>query len=114
MGYIIHDAIIVTGFRKADVNEAYQHATNECGLDATTLHNSPMNGFWSFLIVPDGSKEGWADSDTGEIARAKWIEWAKGCYARGVFFDWVAVRYGGDLETGSRVTDSNNPDPDVP
>ncbi len=111
MGYIVHDAIVVTAFRSADITAAWQYAALECGLTASPTTLSPMNGYWSFLIVPDGSKEGWTDSDLGEERRAKWIEWARGCYARGVFIDWVAVSYGGDLESGARVTDSNKPDP---
>jgi hypothetical protein len=106
MGYIIHDAIVVTAFKKDDASSARTHA-ERCELAVTPLVASPMNGYWSFLIAPDGSKEGWPDSDLGEAQRAKWIEWARGCYDRGVYIDWVLVHYGGDIETGSRVTDSN-------
>lgn len=34
-----------------------------------------MNGGGSFLIAPDGSKEGWAVSDWGDSLRSQFIEW---------------------------------------
>lgn len=106
MGYIIHDAIVVTAFTKAHIEEA-RLAAERCDLACTELVASPMNGYWSFLIAPDGSKEGWPDSIVGEQRREKWIAWVKTCYARGVYIDWALVHYGGDIEAGSRVTASN-------
>jgi hypothetical protein len=39
---------------------------------------SPMNGFYSFFIPPDGSKDLWPESDHGDGRREKFLRWL-GC-----------------------------------
>lgn len=36
---------------------------------------SPVNGYWTFFIAPDGSKEGWSESERGEKLRAEFVRW---------------------------------------
>lgn len=93
MGYIRHDAIIVTGMSKY-VAIAHSKAFN-LQLETTSMETSRINGECSFLIIPDGSKEGWTDSDEAEVHRQKWIKWAKEVQ-REIYFDWVWVSFGGD------------------
>jgi hypothetical protein len=109
MGTIIHDAIVVTSW-KEDHAQAARDEAERLGLPVTGITSSWLNGYVSFLIAPDGSKEGWADSDRGEVKRAEWKAWASQQYAKGVYFDWVEVRYGRDMETEAKATDSNNLD----
>jgi hypothetical protein len=93
MGYIMHDAIIVTAFRKPDAETALAKARS-LEIPTSDLVASAINGYYTFLIAPDGSKEGWADSDKFDKLRAQWIEWAGKQYAENVFLDWIYVRYG--------------------
>ena len=65
MGYMRHHAIVLTCFNKesADIVRA---KAGEIGLDPSPLHHSVVNGYWSFWCPPDGSKEGWSESDAGD------------------------------------------------
>jgi hypothetical protein len=80
MGYIKDEAIIVTADKAACL--IAQKQAIECGLRVTSAEAHHVNGLASFLIVPDGSKEGWQDSDDGEHARDMWKDWARSAYGR--------------------------------
>lgn len=90
MGYIRDEAIIVTG-TPAACEEAVVEAVR-LGLHVTSIRAHNINGRSSFLIVPDGSKEGWEDSDKGDAARAMWIEWERANHMR-LWLRWVHVGY---------------------
>lgn len=99
MGYIMHDAVIVTAYKKSDIDVARTKATS-LKLAVSEVVASPTNGYLTFLIVPDGSKEGWADSDLGDQRRAKWLVWAESARKTShVFIRYVHVRYGDDEAT---------------
>lgn len=120
MGYIAHDAVIVTvsgyvkdrtvdpvmpdieGFRES-MPAAFRHLL--VGPIPTVT-----NGDFSYVLLPDGSKEGWRDSDTGDEWRLRFIALFSWSYEDGSTpFDTVAVRFGGDFgsEVGARVTYAN-------
>lgn len=73
MGIIIHDEIIVSG-SEPSIGLAHRKAI-DVGLRVTNMVAHRMNGESSFLIVSDGSKEGWAHSDEGERQREQWLAW---------------------------------------
>lgn len=102
MGYMKHDAIIVTAFRDADIQAGADRA-DQIGLTRTSVAVGPSNHHPTFLIVPDGSKEGWADSDFGDVLRGEWKAWARGAYAERVFLEWVHVSY--DESGACRIVD---------
>ena len=63
MGHIRHNAIIVTGYSsggtfQGTTQKAHDKAI-ELGLLVTDIVNGKANGYSSFMICPDGSKEGW-------------------------------------------------------
>lgn len=106
MGYIKHNAIVVTGQRKRDlpnwdredceIDDAHR-AAKECGCAVTDIVGPLMNGSLSFLVVPDGSKEGWVDSDAGDEARDRFVRWLdKVNGEHGGWFEWVEVWFGND------------------
>lgn len=105
MGYIAHHAIIVTAeTRSIRVFHAQAVATfaGTCA-KVTAPTEAGMNATSSFLIAPDGSKEGWADSDAGDAARAAFIDYLTADQYYCV--DWVEVRFGGDdSDTQTYVT----------
>lgn len=104
MGYIRHDALVVTAFAIERLEPARAKAI-ALGLPCSEVVPSPINGYVSFLIAPDGSKEGWGDSNAGEKARAEWVAWARSDY-RGL--DWAHVTYGGDDANAATLTDHND------
>jgi ABC-type sugar transport system substrate-binding protein len=102
MGYIKHDAIVVTGFDVDRVERARKLAL-DAGLPVSERVSSPINGYESFFIAPDGSKEGWAESSRYEDARASFVESVRSVEPP-LYVDWVAVSFGGDARAAS-VTD---------
>lgn len=110
MGYMRHHAIVVTGYKRETVKTARTVAV-EAGLNPTPLINSPVNGYVSFFIPPDGSKEGWTDSEMGDARRAALIEYldTQRFEDGGSFLDWVEVQYGDD-ERVTMVTAHNDED----
>jgi len=108
MGYMAHDAVVVTvaGYamrgeygapRMGDV-EAFRESLPE---DWRHLVIGPVpgviNDYFSYVFLPDGSKEGWTTSDRGDEYRARFAALFSGCYDDGSSpYDYVEVRYGGD------------------
>ncbi len=107
MGYIKHDAIIVTAFKRSAIDAAELKAV-ELSLDVSSVVASKLNGYFSILIAPDGSKEGWTDSDAGDHDREAWKDWARGD-ARDLGLKWVHVQYAGDDSDDTCVVDSEPP-----
>jgi hypothetical protein len=74
MGTIHHHAIIVTSWDSGVIRDAHAFAES-IGAYPTDISEAANNGFESFAILPDGSKEGWSASHTGDAIRADLIEW---------------------------------------
>lgn len=102
MGYIRHHAILITCFNKPSIEAAHEQALSifkeEHWADMVSpIVEAPVNGYMSFAIFPDGSKEGWNDSDKGDSYRVAFIEWLRQPQDR-YFWDWALVQYGDDEE----------------
>ena len=104
MGYMRHDAIVVTAFDKKNLEPARVKA-EELELPVSEIVESGTNGYVSFLIAPDGSKEGWEESERGDHARDVWKAWACEARSRHVWLDWVHVSYAGDDGDDTKVVD---------
>lgn len=104
MGYIKHEAIIVTGFNLAHVRLARRYAKGiyDTWAVVSPVMKSPINGYASFFIAPDGSKMGWQDDSLGnqlrDMVRLWVLEASRGKFTKGkpIYLDLVEVRYGGD------------------
>lgn len=105
MGYMRHDAIVVTSFDKKYVRKGIEKARS-LGLCVTPITKEVTNGYCSFLIAPDGSKEGWDTSNQAEEARDAWKEWANNSYKDGLYLEWVHVSFAGDEDRDTKVIDS--------
>jgi hypothetical protein len=105
MGYIAHNAIIVSTFDRDMIELARSEATR-IGLLVTDAHTHKINGDFTFLVIPDGSKEGWPESDEGDRMRAMFWDWmAAQVYEDGSnVLDAVEIRYGGDFKYDSPAT----------
>lgn len=93
MGYIRHHAIVVTGFDEC-LDRAHKGAVKILGSLVSEIIKSRMNGYRSFFVAPDGSKEGWNDSEVGDSQRDDFILWLKG--QKEMWVCWTEVQYGDD------------------
>ena len=114
MGYMRHHAIVVTGngYDGATLNASHSKAVELFGArHVSELAAEVTNGYRSFAIFPDGSKEGWDTSDEYDALRRRWIEWArKTRHEDGSgSLDWVEVQYGDDEYETKICDDSDAP-----
>jgi len=109
MGYMSHHAIVVTCLDQYRLVEARKRIIEEAGKIGRLYSNpqstrnlvskivmSVSNGYGSFFIAPDGSKDGWSTSDDGDSIRDKAIK-ILDSYKHddgSSPFDWVEVQYG--------------------
>ena len=77
MGYIKNHAIIVTSYDNEAVEKAHKEAIKLFGEIVSNIRPSAINDHSSFAILPDGSKEGWAESDNHDDLRKQFREWTK-------------------------------------
>lgn len=114
MGYLRHECIVVSGWDTDRVCGAHAAAGaifNAHGMGSLVggLTRHAINGGAAFMIAPDGSKEGWAESDTGDKARAEFIAYLKSEAAQELYLDWALLLVGGD-DGEYRVLDHPNAD----
>lgn len=109
MGYLRHECIVVSGWDDKRVADAHKRAVlifteHEMeGLVGPVIPHA-INGGAAFLISPDGSKEGWEQSERGREARQEYIATLKGSRE---YLEWCLLLIGGD-DGEYRVLDSPN------
>lgn len=99
MGYHRHHGMIVTSWREESIEDA--HAKAESLFANTPAHVTPIsppavNGYRSFAVLPDGSKEGWGESDRADEAREAFKAYLFDMKSKGSWCDWVLVNFPGD------------------
>ena len=105
MGYMRHHAFVVTGSSGQETTTEEAHAEAlRLDLNPTNIVACRVNGYCSFLIPPDGSKEGWEESDEGNAKRWAFFNWLVAhCYEDGSSpFQWAEIQYG-DEEHDNRI-----------
>jgi hypothetical protein len=107
MGYMRHHAIVVTGWDDphGTFDAAHAEAMRLMPDLTTPISQARMNAYQSFCILPDGSKEGWDESDRGDKERGVFISWLTEHAATsdgGWWVDWALVQFG-DEEGDQRV-----------
>lgn len=101
MGYMRHHAIIVTSWENKHVRQAAVEAKKACARNelrtglVSNIRMSDMNGYGSFTVYPDGSKEGWELSANGDKMREEFVGWLVANRER-LYLDWIEVQYGDD------------------
>jgi hypothetical protein len=98
MGYIRHNAIIVTSWNQDRLALAAFQARS---IGLAVLGPSPPtnpNQYVSMLVCPDGSKEGWAESDSGDERRAEFRQWLDSQRHEdgSTPYEWAEIAYGSD------------------
>lgn len=108
MGYIRHNAIIVTSYDYDKISEAYDIAKSifrKYGISRLVgpIIGSVANEYKTFFIAPDGSKEGWDISNAGNDARDEFIHWLQEDYC----YDWAEIQYGDEVGNQCITSASN-------
>ena len=109
MSHVTHHAIVVTSWNEEELKEAHQKAQT-IGLMVSaivlhgysdvlpaygTLNQRRINGGGSFFVAPDGSNDGWPESDQGDVRRWHFLK-----YLREVEnIIWVEIAYSPDDAT---------------
>jgi hypothetical protein len=106
-----HHAIVVTSFNEKLTREAHAKALGLFGLaGVSTILTAPSNSYFSFFVGPDGSKEGWPESDRGDSLRELFIEWLREQYhedgSSNIF--WAEVQYGDDEDEAALCGSSDD------
>lgn len=94
MGYSIHHTISVTSWNPDLLREAHAFAVST-GAPTSEIVPGKINGVASFLVAPDGSKEGWEESDAGDKRRAEIKTWlrSKAYEDRSTSLKWFEVAH---------------------
>ena len=97
MGYMRHHAIIVTADTDR-IRPAFNRAVSLFGGLVSALVPAAVNDYRTFIVAPDGSKEGWDVSDDHDRKRHAFIDWINGQrWADGSTpYKWAEVQYGDD------------------
>lgn len=76
MGWMRHHAIVVTSWCGDAIASAHEKAF-ALGCGATGVTKKGINSYRSFMVTPDGSKEGWSESDVADEFRDRFIQYLK-------------------------------------
>ena len=94
MGVIRHNGILVTGY-EPDIQKVYKKAKKIFYRKMVSeLSQELGNGYQSFAIFPDGSKEGWGTSNDNDENRETFFEWLE---KKDRAVSAVDVAFGGDF-----------------
>lgn len=93
MGYMCHHAIIVTTWKKEHIESAFKKAKLLFDERVTDIIMGVCNEYYTFLIGPDGSKEGWEESNTGDSLRDEFCHWV---VDNNLYLTVSVVQYGDD------------------
>lgn len=98
MGLQAHRAILVTSWdenalstARAKAVEVLASAGFGCGSMVTPVVYGVVNGYGTFIIVPDGSKLGWPHAIAADNARENFLLWLRSQD----YVDYAYVQYGG-------------------
>ena len=96
---------VVTAWDVARINTAHAAAVGIFSGQVSEVVTSPMNGYHSFFVAPDGSKEGWADSDNGDKGREDFKTFLR--TTPELYCEWIEYEH--DVDNGSaRVVESSS------
>jgi len=106
MGTINHDVVIATTCFSEEIERVTKWLFNqdEITKDMFTISTPKTNGYVTVFCGPDGSKEGWEESDTGDKIRHAFLEFIH-AHDTSSLWRWVTVSYG---EYGQRILSGNN------
>jgi len=90
MGTIWHNSIVVTSSDAYELAAVWKKAVELFGSLVSPVIASNSNGYLSFFIAPDGSKEGWPESDDMDQRRGTLCTFMSAC----TYIKYVDVGFG--------------------
>lgn len=105
MGTITHHVIVITSHSQEAINRAYRKFNFMDFVQVSAPSVSFVNAYWTMIIFPDGSKNDWPASDSGDASRSAIVEWLK-CQRNedgSSPYEWFEAEYGADMD-GARIT----------
>ena len=110
MGYMRHHAIVVTTWSEPHLIEAHAKASELLPDLVSPIIDGIMNGYRSFFVAPDGSKEFWKDSNDCDAGRAAFVAWLKERDGPDLgYLKWCEVFFGDDDCQCGVVNEGNMP-----
>lgn len=109
MGYHMHHVLIVTTWCDKSYLAVVEFAKKN-DIPIVEQPSAAINGYRSLVVFPDGSKEGWPDSDAGDNRRALLGSFLRRKTNRtyvGFYVDWVEVAFGGDFGNADIIDGSH-------
>lgn len=106
MGTFQHHAIVLTTDEEY-ITPVLETAQRIFGPRVSAPISSGWNGYVSIFIAPDGSKEGWTESNYGDQRRAEFKAWLRNESNYEGYHSWVEIGYG---ELGYEIVSSNQRD----
>ncbi len=91
MGTIQHHAIVVTCWNDSIHGHRAVAAAIFGEGQVSAVTEVTTNSYSSFFVAPDGSKDGWEESNEGDARRAKFVAYLKSTQGSPY---WVEVGYG--------------------
>lgn len=109
MGIMHHNAVIATTFSDQKYRDVMRWIKRRSDIEQTLFlaGEGIANNEYTIVLIPDGSKEGWEESDIGDALRQAFIERLQ----QDAFEDnsspwrWIEVGYG---EFGQTILRGNN------
>jgi len=77
MGQMHHHSIVVTSGDQKLLEKTYKKANKLFGILVTPIMQSVINGYFTYFISPDGSKEYWDSSNAYNDHREEFIDYLK-------------------------------------
>jgi hypothetical protein len=119
MGYMRHHAIVVTSWNNDEFDKVWAEVSaladeRTFGHLVSPVVGPAVNGYRSFLVAPDGSKEGWDTSDEGDAFRdAVCALLDERRYNDGsTSIEYVEVQFGDDDRVTRLIRDNDHPNGD--
>lgn len=121
MGYTRHHAIVVTSWSDTSIAIAHEKASqlfttrgspyggSEDHTLVSPVIRGTTNGYSTFVVVPDGSNEGWDESSHWDGVRELFVWWLQEHKDEDspVYVDWAEIRYG-DGDGQDKLVRSNH------
>ena len=108
MGHMRDHAIIVSSWDRSAVAAAHAKAVELFAELVTPIMDGTSNAHTSFMVAPDGSKEGWPESDRLDALRDEYVAWLPEFAS---WAHWVEVQFADDdsITRIVRHSDDDNP-----
>ena len=98
MSHVVHSAILVTGMIESHLTMAYNEA-KRLGLHIIGPSDPMINGYRTFIVQSNGSKDGWEEGDEDQVMRDRFEQWliTQTLPDSPVVLEWCRISYGYDV-----------------